>query len=115
MVAPFTRNAGLLAAADEIAFAVHDFHKNLLKDSRVLLGRLPLEDARWHVDKFTEIFSTIPMKEVSCLHLDVPCTGGMTAAMKEAVTRSGETIPLTEIMKRRALWRQQRKNSQKIL
>lgn len=95
-VAPFLNNADLLVAADCTAFAVHDFHKNFLKDRKVLIGCPKLDDAMSYVEKFTEIFGNIPIKKVSCLRMEVPCCGGMTAVLKEAITRSGKEIPLTE-------------------
>ncbi len=95
-VAPFLNDADLLVAADCTAFAVHDFHKRFLKDKKVLIGCPKLDDAMNYVDKFTEIFSNIPIKSVSCLRMEVPCCGGMTAVLKEAINRSGKSIPFTE-------------------
>jgi hypothetical protein len=95
-VAPFLNDADLLVAADCTAFAVHDFHRNFLKDRKVLIGCPKLDNALTYVEKFTEIFSTIPIRRVSCLRMEVPCCGGMTAVLKEAITKSGKAIPLTE-------------------
>jgi len=97
-VAPFLSNADLLVAADCTAFAVHDFHRNFLKDRKVLIGCPKLDNAMAYVEKFTEIFSTIPIVRVSCLRMEVPCCGGMTAVLKEAITKSGRAIPLTEMI-----------------
>ena len=30
--------------------------------------------------------------------MEVPCCGGMTAVLKEAINRSGRNIPMTEII-----------------
>ncbi len=95
-VAPFLNGADLLVAADCTAFAVHDFHKKFLGDRKVLIGCPKLDDAMYYVEKFTEIFGNIPVKSVSCLRMEVPCCGGMTAVLKEAISRSGKNIPLTE-------------------
>lgn len=95
-VAPFLNNADLLVAADCTAFAVHDFHKRFLKEKKVLIGCPKLDDAMQYVEKFAEIFSTIPIQRVSCLRMEVPCCGGMTAVLREAINRSGKKIPLSE-------------------
>lgn len=95
-VAPFLNDADLLVAADCTAFAVHDFHKNFLKDKKVLIGCPKLDDAMFYVEKFTEIFGNVNVRTVSCLRMEVPCCGGMTAVLKEAISRSGKKIPLTE-------------------
>jgi hypothetical protein len=95
-VAPFLENADLLVAADCTAFAVHDFHKNFLKDRKVVIGCPKLDDAQFYVEKFAEIFGNVPIKNVTCLRMEVPCCGGMTMVLKEAIKRSGKSIPLTE-------------------
>lgn len=95
-VAPFLNDADLLVAADCTAFAVHEFHKRFLKDRKVLIGCPKLDDSMYYVEKFTEIFGNIHVKSVSCLRMEVPCCGGMTAILKEAINRSGKKIPLTE-------------------
>ncbi len=95
-VAPFLNGADLLVAADCTAFSVHDFHRKFLGDRKVLIGCPKLDDAMYYVEKFTEIFSNIPVKSVSCLRMEVPCCGGMTAVLREAISRSGKNIPLTE-------------------
>ncbi len=95
-VAPFLNNADLLVAADCTAFAVHDFHRRFLEDRKVLIGCPKLDDAMYYVEKFAEIFVNMSVKSVSCLRMEVPCCGGMTAVLKEAINRSGKRIPLTE-------------------
>ncbi len=95
-VAPFLNDADLLVAADCTAFAVHDFHGRFLKNKKVLIGCPKLDDAMYYVEKFSEIFGNVPIKSVSCLRMEVPCCGGMTAVLKEAIKRSGRDIPLTE-------------------
>lgn len=95
-VAPFLNDADLLVAADCTAFAVHDFHRDFLKDRKVLIGCPKLDDAQHYVEKFAEIFSNVPIKKVTCLRMEVPCCGGMTMVLKEAINRSGKKIPLTE-------------------
>ena len=95
-VAPFLNGADLLVAADCTAFAVHDFHRRFLGDKKVLIGCPKLDDAMQYVEKFSEIFSNISIRSVSCLRMEVPCCGGMTMVLKEAIKRSGKNIPLNE-------------------
>lgn len=97
-VAPFLNDAELLVAADCTGFAVHDFHRRFLGDKKVLIGCPKLDDAMYYVEKFTEIFTNMSVKTVTCLRMEVPCCGGMTAVLKEAIKRSGKDIPLKEII-----------------
>ena len=97
-IAPFLNNADLLVAADCTAFATPYFHNTFLKDRKVLIGCPKLDDGMQYVEKFTQIFSTTPLKSITCLRMEVPCCGGMTAVLKEAIIRSGKKIPITEII-----------------
>ncbi len=97
-VAPFLDDADLMVAADCTAFAVNDFHNSFLKGKKLLIGCPKLDDAQFYVDKFTEIFSNMSVKNLTCLRMQVPCCGGMTVVLKEALKRSGKNIPLKEII-----------------
>ncbi len=95
-IAPFLQAADLLVAADCTAFATPGFHEKFLPGKKVLIGCPKLDDAMQYLATFTEIFSTIMVKSVTCLRMEVPCCGGMTAVLKKAITRSGKNIPLIE-------------------
>jgi hypothetical protein len=96
--APFLQDSDLLVAADCTAFATPGFHEKFLPGKKVLIGCPKLDDATQYLAKFTEIFSTTTIKKVTCLRMEVPCCGGMTVILKEAITRSGRKIPMTEII-----------------
>lgn len=95
-VAPFLEGADLLVAADCTAFAGPDRFKEALGGKKMLIGCPKLDDGMQYVEKFAEIFSNMNVKSVSCLRMEVPCCGGMTAILREAIKRSGRSIPLTE-------------------
>jgi hypothetical protein len=97
-VAPFLQDADLLVAADCTAFATLGFHEKFLPGKKVLIGCPKLDDATQYLAKFTEIFATNSIRKLTCLRMEVPCCGGMTAILKEAINRSGRTIPMTEII-----------------
>lgn len=96
--APFLQDADLLVAADCTAFATPGFHEKFLPGKKVLIGCPKLDDATQYLAKFTEIFSTTAIKKLTCLRMEVPCCGGMSAILKEAILRSGKKIPMTEIV-----------------
>jgi len=97
-VAPFLQDADLLVAADCTAFAVPGFHEKFLPGKKLLIGCPKLDDATQYLAKFTEIFGTNTIKRVTCLRMEVPCCGGMTAVLKEAINRSGRKIPMMEVI-----------------
>lgn len=96
--APFLQDADLLVAADCTAFATPGFHERFLPGKKVLIGCPKLDNAMQYVEKFAEIFSGTSIKKLTCLRMEVPCCGGMTVVLKEALKRSGKAIPFTEIV-----------------
>ena len=97
-IAPFLNNADLLVAADCTAFATPYFHSEFLKDHKVLIGCPKLDDGMQYVEKFAQIFSTTPIKSLTVLRMEVPCCGGMTVILREALKKSGKSIPFSEIV-----------------
>lgn len=98
-VAPFLNGADLLVAADCTAFATRGFHDEYMKDKKVVIGCPKLDNAMLYLEKFTEIFKSIPIKSVTCLRMEVPCCGGMTAVLSEALKAAGKPgIPFGEIV-----------------
>lgn len=95
-MAPFLNNADLLVAADCTAFATPYFHTEFLNDRKVLIGCPKLDNGMEYVDKFAQIFATTPIKSITCLRMEVPCCGGMTVILREALKKAGKDIPLTE-------------------
>jgi hypothetical protein len=93
---PFLENADLLVAADCTAFAALNFHERFLKNKKVLIGCPKLDNAQNYIEKFTEIFKTIPIQKVTCLRMEVPCCGGLTVILREAITNSKKNIPMVE-------------------
>ncbi len=96
-VAPFLQNADLLVAADCTAFAAPGFHEKFLPGKKVLIGCPKLDNSMEYVTKFAEIFSGNSIASLTCLRMEVPCCGGMTAILKEALNRSGRQIPFREV------------------
>ncbi|MDA8085517.1 MAG: hypothetical protein M0Z75_02355 [Nitrospiraceae bacterium] len=97
-VAPFLNGADLLVAADCTAFATRGFHDEFLGDKKLLIGCPKLDNAMQYVEKFTEIFRNIPVKSLTCLRMEVPCCGGMTAILTEALRAAGKQLPFEEIV-----------------
>ena len=95
---PFLNNADLVVGADCTAFAALNFHERFLKGKKLLIGCPKLDNAESYFKQFTEIFTNIPVKKVTCLRMEVPCCGGLTMVLKEAISQSGKKIPMDEII-----------------
>ena len=90
--ASYFKNANLLIAADCTAYAYGDFHRRFMKNHITLIG-CPKLDSGDYADKLTEIFKLNDIRRVTVVRMEVPCCGGITHAVTEAMKRSGKFIP----------------------
>ena len=90
-------NADLLIAADCVPFAFADFHREFLKDKIVIIFCPKLDpDIDGYIKKLSEIFSHHPINSITILRMEVPCCGGVSYIVNEAMERSGKKIPVKE-------------------
>ncbi|NQS99824.1 MAG: 4Fe-4S binding protein [Candidatus Omnitrophica bacterium] len=91
--APYFKDADLLVAADCVPFAYADFHQELLKDKKLLIGCPKLDDAELYKEKIAQILKQNEIKSITCAHMEVPCCFGLVNIIKEAIELSGKNIP----------------------
>ena len=91
--APFFNGCKLLIAADCTAYAYGNFHADFMKDHVTLIG-CPKLDAVNYADKLAEIFRQNSIEEILVTRMTVPCCGGMSGAVMQAIEASGKKIPL---------------------
>ncbi len=90
--APYFNGARLLIAADCTAYAYANFHRDFMRGKITLVG-CPKLDAVDYAEKLTEIIRTNDIKSVTVVRMEVPCCGGLEAAVKKALQASGKFIP----------------------
>ena len=94
--APYFNNADVLIAADCTAFSAAVFQSRFIKGKKLIIACPKLDDTNYYLDKLAQIFGGNPIKSVSVVRMEVPCCGGLTHIVKEAVKRSGKNIPYNE-------------------
>lgn len=94
--APYLKGADLLVAADCVPFAYANFHQDFLRGRVLLIGCPKLDDTAYYAEKLTEIFTSNAIRSVTVLRMEVPCCGGITQAVKHAITASGQVVPYAE-------------------
>jgi len=94
--ASFLKNSNLLIAADCTAFSYADFHSDIRKDKKLIIACPKLDDAKLYMEKLTDIFKLNNIKSVTVLRMTVPCCGGLTRIVKEALKSSDKDITLSE-------------------
>lgn len=92
--APFFEDADLLIAADCVPFAYADFHKDFLDGKALLVGCPKLDDNQYYTEKLAEIFLESTIRSITVVRMEVPCCGGIEAAVKRALVAVGRNIPL---------------------
>ncbi len=92
--APYLRNANILFAADCAGFAIPDFHEKFLKGRVLMVGCPKLDDPEPYIAKLARIFATQGIKSVEVLHMEVPCCTGIIRIVREAIARSGASVPV---------------------
>lgn len=91
--APYFDKADLLVAADCSAFACATFHETYMKGRVTLIG-CPKLDMVDYSEKLAEILRQNDIRSIKVVRMEVPCCGGLTLAVRNAVNISGKNIPL---------------------
>lgn len=94
--APYFRGAKLLIAADCTAYAYPNIHEDFMKGKVTLIG-CPKLDSVDYSEKLTEIIRYNDIESITVLRMEVPCCGGLEIAVKNALQKSGKSIPCQTI------------------
>lgn len=93
--APYFKDAHLLVAADCTAFAYGNFHAEFLQDKTLVLFCPKLDNSTdAYIEKMKNIFELNNIKSVTIARMEVPCCGGTTMIVKEALKQAGKNIPV---------------------
>ena len=90
--APYFNGADLLIAADCTAYAYANLHQEMMRGRITLIG-CPKLDSVDYSEKLTQILQNNNIQSVSVVRMEVPCCGGLEAAVKKALKASGKLIP----------------------
>lgn len=90
-------DADLLIAADCTAFALGDFHRQLLAGKKLMIG-CPKLDSVQYAQKLSEIFANNRIRSITVARMTVPCCGGLPFAVKTALENCGKQIPVQTVV-----------------
>lgn len=97
ITAPYFQDADLLIAADCVAFAHGDFHREFLEGKALVIGCPKLDDNNVYLQKLTELFRVSSIRSITVLRMEVPCCCGIVMAARQALAASGKNIPFREV------------------
>lgn len=94
--AEYLQGADLLVAADCTAYAYSKFHRTFIRNHITVIACPKLDDNDYNINKLTEIFKNSDINTVTVVKMAVPCCGGISRAVRQAVINSGKNIPVRE-------------------
>lgn len=92
VTAPYFDGAEILLAADCTAYAYKNIHEDFMRGKVTLIGCPKLDDGDY-TEKLAAIFTGNEIKRITVLRMEVPCCGGLTLAVQQALNKSGKDIP----------------------
>ncbi len=96
--APWLDGADLLISADCVPYALGSFHGDLLAGKQVITACPKLDDVEPYLRKLTEIFGEHDIERVTVARMEVPCCGGLTALVQEALERAESAAEYEELI-----------------
>jgi ferredoxin len=96
--APYFRDADLLLAADCVAYAHGDFHRQLLA-GRSLAIACPKLDTNQdiYLDKLVALIEHAGIRSLTVATMEVPCCRGLLALVRQAAAQAKRSVPVTWI------------------
>ncbi|KJS21423.1 MAG: hypothetical protein VR72_10385 [Clostridiaceae bacterium BRH_c20a] len=94
--APYFQNKDLLIAADCVPIAYANFHQELLKGNGVAIACPKLDNTVPYVKKLAEIIKLNNIKSVTIARMEVPCCGGLSMIVKQAVQEAVANVTVVE-------------------
>ncbi len=97
-MAPYFKNCDLLLAADCVAFASGDFHREHLKGRSIAIACPKLDShLEVYVDKLTSMINDANINTITVMIMEVPCCGGLLHMAMDAVKQASRKIPVKMI------------------
>ena len=98
-MAPYYQESDVVLAADCVAYALGDFHKDYL-DEKSLAIACPKLDANQEIysEKITALVDQAKINTLTVMIMEVPCCGGLLQMAKQAVEAAERTIPIKAIV-----------------
>lgn len=96
--APFLKNADLVLMADCVPFAYPKMDGDYLSGKAVATGCPKLGDAAAYEERLEQILEQAGLKSLQVLHMEVPCCAGLMRIARDALSKSGRSIPLESVV-----------------
>lgn len=93
--ASYFHKKDLLLAADCVAYAAGDFHKDFLKGKQLVIACPKLDDGQEvYLEKITALVDQTQINTLTVMIMEVPCCSGLLRLAQEGVNRASRKIPV---------------------
>jgi Pyruvate/2-oxoacid:ferredoxin oxidoreductase delta subunit len=96
--ATYFGDADLMVIADCSPMAYANAHPDLIRGRAIAIGCPKFGDVEFYMKKLSAIVANNNIHTVAVARMEVPCCGGLTRAVHEAVKASGKNVPVEEII-----------------
>ncbi len=96
--APYFNNKELVVMSTCGPLASADIHWRFLRGRSVVVGCPKLDDTRPYTNKIAAILQQNSVPKVIVPRMEVPCCGGLTMIVRDAVQMSGKDVPIEEVI-----------------
>jgi len=93
--APYFKDADVLLAADCVAYAHGDFHREFLRDKRLAIACPKLDSNQdIYLDKLKAMIDFAGIRSLTVVTMEVPCCRGLLQLARQAAAESERKIPI---------------------
>ena len=97
--APYYQEADVILAADCVAYAMGDFHKDYLKGKAIAIACPKLDGGQdIYLEKIKSWFENAKINTLTVMIMQVPCCMGLLSLAKQAVEDSTRKAPIKSIV-----------------
>jgi len=97
--APHYQGADVVLAADCVAYAMANFHRDFLSGKKLAIACPKLDEGLdTYTEKITALVDVAKINTLTVMTMQVPCCGGLLALAKQAVAQAKRKIPLKSVV-----------------
>lgn len=97
-MAPYFQNADVVLAADCVAYALGDFHKDYLKGKSLAIACPKLDEGQdVYVEKVKSLIDDAQINTLTVMIMEVPCCMGLLNMAQTAARQATRKVPIKAI------------------
>ncbi|MFH1347089.1 MAG: 4Fe-4S binding protein [Candidatus Margulisiibacteriota bacterium] len=97
--APYFQGKDVVLAADCVAYALGDFHKDYLKGKSLAIACPKLDEGQEiYLEKLVAMIDQAKINTLTVMTMEVPCCSGLLSLAKQAAAQAKRKIPVKSIV-----------------